>query len=40
MGWSVHGQAIAGNAKDFAGGKPLFDTLRVVTPGAWLKGDD
>ena len=29
-----------GNSKDFAAGELVFDTFRVVTPGAWLEGDD
>ena len=31
---------VTGNTKDFAAGELVFDTLRIVTPGAWLKGDD
>ena len=31
---------VTGNTKDFAAGELVFDTLRIATPGAWLKGDD
>ena len=31
---------VTGNTKDFAAGELVFDTFRVATPGAWLKGDD
>ena len=28
---------IAGNTRDFAAGELVFDSMRVVTPGNWLK---
>ena len=31
---------ITGNTKDITGGELIFDTIRIVTPGAWLKEDD
>jgi len=31
---------ITGNTKDIAGGELIFDTIRIVTPSAWLKEDD
>ena len=31
---------VTGNTKDIAGGELIFDTIRIVTPGTWLKEDD
>ena len=30
---------ITGNTRDFAAGELVFDSMRVVTPGNWLKED-
>lgn len=30
---------ITGNSRDFAAGELVFDSMRVVTPGNWLKED-
>lgn len=31
---------VTGNARDVAEGELVFDGFQVVTPGAWLKGDN
>ena len=31
---------ITGNTKDIGAGELIFDTIRIVTPGTWLKEDD
>ncbi|MDE0262644.1 MAG: putative toxin-antitoxin system toxin component, PIN family [Bryobacterales bacterium] len=34
------GLVITGNTKDISGGELIFDTIRIVTPSAWLKEGD
>ena len=31
---------VTGNTRDIAAGELIFDSFRIVTPGAWLKGDE
>ena len=31
---------ITGNTRDFAAGELVFDSIRIVTPGNWLKEDN
>ncbi len=30
---------ITGNARDLAAGELIFESMRIITPGNWLKGD-
>lgn len=31
---------VTGNTRDLAAGELVFDSIRIVTPGKWLKEDD
>lgn len=31
---------ITGNARDLVAGELVFDLIRIVTPGNWIKGDE